>query len=84
MKILYSPKHTLLATIVMEERRKPDSYWSPYLDLLPKTFGCFPVFYSAEEKQWLQGSPFLDSIEDKTHEIQIDYEVLCRDISEYS
>ncbi len=77
MKRLFSPKHSLLATYVMEEKRKSDSYWHSYLDLLPKSFGCFPVFYTPEEKQLLIGSPFLAQIEEKIQEIKWDYDFLC-------
>ena len=33
---LISPKHSFLATFVMQERRKPATIWDPYIDILPK------------------------------------------------
>jgi histone-lysine N-methyltransferase SETD3 len=57
---LISPKHSFLCTYIMQERRNPDSYWNPYMDILPKQFTNFPVFFTEEEKKWLVGSPFLD------------------------
>ena len=55
---LISPKHSFLATFVMQERRKDDTIWAPYLDILPKSFTDFPIFYTDEELSWLNGSPF--------------------------
>jgi len=57
---LISPKHSFLSTFLMQERRKKESIWHPYLDILPKNFSNFPVFFDEEDKKWLQGSPFLE------------------------
>ena len=32
---LLSPKHTYLSTFLLLEKRNPESYWKPYLDILP-------------------------------------------------
>lgn len=53
---LLSPKHSFLATFLMQERRKPDSYFKEFIDILPKNFTNFPIFYTAEERKWLEGS----------------------------
>lgn len=55
---LISPKHSFLATYIMQERRKEKSYFAEYIDILPKKFNNFPIFYSQEERAWLEGSPF--------------------------
>lgn len=57
---LISPKHSFLSTFIMQEKRKPVSEWHTYIDILPKSFGNFPIFFTEEEKTWLKGSPFLD------------------------
>lgn len=43
---LISPKHSFLATYVMQERRKQNSYFDKYIDILPKAFDNFPIFYT--------------------------------------
>lgn len=43
---LISPKHSLMATFVLQEVRKPDSIWLPYFDVFPKNFDNFPIFYT--------------------------------------
>jgi histone-lysine N-methyltransferase SETD3 len=57
---LISPKHTFLSTYIMQEIRKPDSKWHIYIDILPKNFSNFPIFFDDNDKKWLKGSPFLD------------------------
>mmetsp|Transcript_5762 Transcript_5762/g.10286 ORF Transcript_5762/g.10286 Transcript_5762/m.10286 type:complete len:577 (-) Transcript_5762:40-1770(-) len=80
---LISPKHCFLSTLVLQERRVPDSFWEPYLDILPKSFTSFPIFFTPEEKAWLTGSPFLKQIEDKIEDIKDDYETILRIAPEY-
>jgi len=57
---LISPKHSFLSTYIMQEKRKPESPWQIYIDILPKNFSNFPIFFTEEERVWLKGSPFLD------------------------
>jgi histone-lysine N-methyltransferase SETD3 len=56
---LLSPKHSFLSTYVLQEKRKPETRFEPYFDILPKSTNNFPIFFTAEEKKWLEGSPFL-------------------------
>ena len=57
---LISPKHSFLSTFIMQERRKEASEWHTYIDILPKSFSNFPIFFTEEEKEQLEGSAFLD------------------------
>ena len=57
---LISPKHSFLSTFIMQEVRKPDTIWHEYIDILPKCYSNFPIFFTEEEKEWLKGSAFLD------------------------
>ncbi|MDR3737336.1 MAG: SET domain-containing protein [Acidobacteriaceae bacterium] len=60
---LLSPKHSFLSTYILQERRKPDTKWAVYLDMLPKNTTNFPIFFTPEEKKWLEGSPFLGMLD---------------------
>lgn len=53
---LLSPKHSFLSCFIMQEKRKPSSYFKEFIDILPKNFTNFPIFYTVEERQWLEGS----------------------------
>lgn len=57
---LISPKHSFLCTFILQEKRKENSEWNAYIDILPKNLTNFPIFFDEEELGWLQGSPFLD------------------------
>ena len=50
---LISPKHSFLCTFIMQERRKPESEWQTYIDILPKNYSNFPIFFTSEEKKML-------------------------------
>lgn len=81
---LLSPKHSYLTTYMLQERRKPDTFWKPYLEILPEKFRSFPIFFTEEEKEWLIGSPFLDQVNEKIDDIQVDYNTICNAVPEYS
>lgn len=59
---LLSPKHSHLSTFLLQEKHNPNSFWKPYLDILPATYSSFPIFFSEDELKWLAGSPFLSII----------------------
>ena len=80
---LISPKHSFLATYIMQERRKPDTPWDPYIDILPKQYSNFPIFFTEEEKKWLDGSAFKDQISEKIEDIKTDYDLICKEVPEY-
>jgi histone-lysine N-methyltransferase SETD3 len=47
---LISPKHSFLSTFIMQERRREQTEWFNYIDILPKNFSNFPIFFTEEEK----------------------------------
>ena len=81
---LLSPKHCYLSAFLLQERRKSESFWTPYLNILPQYFSSFPIFYGAEEKFQLTGSPFLDTISEKAADIEIDYRAVCAVAPEFA
>ena len=82
---LLSPKHGFLSTFILQEKRKEeDSEFFPFIDILPKSFENFPIFFTPEEKEWLKGSPFLDQVEEKIEDIKTDYDLICEKVPEYS
>ena len=89
---LLSPKHSFLSSFVLQERRKPDTRWEPYLDILPKFLTSFPIFFTPEEKKWLEGSPFLgrqldqfvDQVEEKINDIAKDYKTITTAVPDFA
>lgn len=83
-QILLSPKHSFLTTyVLLEKERGADSYFFPFIDILPKSFENFPIFFDEEEKEWLKGSPFLQQVEEKIDDISQDYSTICEKVPEY-
>ena len=41
------------ALFLLEELKKSDSVWKPYLDILPVDMSNFPIMWSDEELSWL-------------------------------
>ena len=80
---LISPKHSFLSTYIMQERRKSSSFYDKYIDILPKAFDNFPIFYTQEERAWLKGSPFQNQISEKIKDIQADYNMIVDEVPDY-
>ena len=81
---LLSPKHCFLSSYMLQEKLKPDSFWNPYLKILPEKYASFPIFYSDDEKEWLRGSPFLKLVNEKIDDIKEDYNTICNAVPEFS
>lgn len=45
----------ILALFVIEQYYNPDSFWKPFIDILPKDLSNFPLFFSEEEINLMQG-----------------------------
>ena len=58
---LNSPKHCFLTTFLLQERINPLTKWKNYIDIIPKSYDNFPVFFDEEERKLLEGSPFLSN-----------------------
>jgi len=81
---LISPKHSFLGTYLLQEKRKEQTPFAEYLDILPKSLRDFPIFFTEEEKALLEGSPFLSQIHEKIEDIKADYNLICKEVPEYS
>jgi protein-histidine N-methyltransferase len=69
-----------LAAFLLEQRSRKDSWWTPYIGILPATFPSFPLSFSGNELEMLKGSFTLKMIEDLRREIRQDYQNLCERI----
>ena len=67
----------------MQEKRKESSHFEHYLEVLPKAFDNFPIFYTQDERAWLEGSPFQNQISDKIKDIQADYNIIASEVPDF-
>ena len=47
--------HSYLACYIIQERHNPNSFWKPYLDVLPQGYRNMPIFFTQEELAYLKG-----------------------------
>ncbi|CAD8078258.1 unnamed protein product [Paramecium sonneborni] len=80
---LLSPKHSFLSTFLLQEKSKQDSFWKPYLDVLPKLYSSFPIFFNDNDLEWLKGSPFLKQVKQKITDLKKDYCDICQIAPEF-
>ena len=59
------------------DRKKPDSFFKPYYDILPPTLSNMPIFWTEEEIAYLRGSYIQVQIDDRRLAIDTDYETIC-------
>jgi histone-lysine N-methyltransferase SETD3 len=81
---LNSPKHSLLSSFILNELKNPNTKWKSYLDILPKDYSSFPIFYTDEELTALEGSPFLQQILEKKEDMRRDYFKICNYLPEFA
>lgn len=60
-QILKNMPNVVLAMFLLVEKFKGDSFWKPYIDILPKTYTTV-LYFDERELEELQGSPTLDSV----------------------
>ena len=68
--------HTWLALYLLVEKNNPNSYWKPYLDILPKHFMNFPHFYDSSTYDILSNTIVLDMINSRNMSIEKEYNML--------
>jgi tetratricopeptide (TPR) repeat protein len=57
--------HTYLSCYLLQERRNPYSFWTPYIKCLPVHYRNMPIFFTNEELAYLKGSFSLGKIADR-------------------
>ena len=74
---LDAPKHIYLMLFMLVDRKRPDSFFRPYYEILPKTLHNMPIFWQPHQLQWLQGSYLLQQIRERREAIEQDYSAIC-------
>jgi len=80
---LLSPKHSFFSCFIMEETRKPDSYWAKYIDILPKSFEVYPIFYTEEEMSWLENTDMVRMVKTKLEDMKKDYDTITTEVPDF-
>jgi len=80
---LIYPNNSTLSSYVLWEMSNPYSPWTFFLKALPKSVSSFPVFYTPNELKLLEGSSFVQSVEELREDMKHDYKEICRCAPEF-
>ncbi|MET0401640.1 MAG: SET domain-containing histone-lysine N-methyltransferase [Cystobacter sp.] len=72
-----------LASFLLQEREREDSFWKPYIDSLPESYPHLPLFFDEAEHAQLKGSLVLSLVTFQAQSLQKDYQRLCERIPGY-
>lgn len=76
--------HTFLATYLLQEKLKgQESFWFPFIDILPSSYRNMPIFFDEEELSYLKGSFSLKKIDERIESLTKEYNGLCEHIPEF-
>ncbi|KAJ1430215.1 hypothetical protein B484DRAFT_396031 [Ochromonadaceae sp. CCMP2298] len=80
---LDAPKHIFLMIFMLLDRKKADSFFQPYYDILPETLSNMPIFWDAGELKFLEGSYMLEQVDERNVAIEADYLSICNVCPEF-
>jgi histone-lysine N-methyltransferase SETD3 len=72
-----------LASFLLQEKHRPDSFWKPYLDSLPEAFPHLPLFFSEQERALLKGSFVPTLLAFQAQSLQQEHALLCQKVAGY-
>lgn len=67
---------------MLQEMDNETSVYKEYLEKLQPSLETFPIYYTDMEKEFLEGTAFLELIETKMESMQKDYNSIIKDIPE--
>lgn len=82
-KLDYTSNHIWISLFLLQEKMKPNSFWKPYIDILPKKYSDFPQFYSDEELGQLKGSFVADMIKSRNLYYEKDFNKIKNTLKEF-
>ena len=74
---LYSLTSTTMAMFLLYEKSIGDiSHWYHVINALPKDMSNFPVLFGEKEMEYLDGSPFLEFLEQEFEDLRDNYNIM--------
>jgi histone-lysine N-methyltransferase SETD3 len=75
--------HSYLAAFLCQEKHKKNSFWAPYIRILPQNYRNMPIFFEEGELKLLKGSFSLKKIADRKEDLLAEYENICKHAPEF-
>ena len=69
--------HSYLASYLLQEKHNPNSFWKPYIRILPQHYKNMPIFFDGKDLDLLKGSFALRKIIDRQEELKEEFENVC-------
>lgn len=76
-------KHSFLASYLLQERRVKNSFWQPYIRILPERYANMPLFFDEEKLSWLTGSFSLGKISERIDSLKREYDAIRQMVPEF-
>mmetsp|Transcript_3916 Transcript_3916/g.7502 ORF Transcript_3916/g.7502 Transcript_3916/m.7502 type:complete len:601 (+) Transcript_3916:115-1917(+) len=79
-------EHSWLAVYLIQEKHNPNSFWKPYIDILPDKYGNMPMLFGDVYKQFLAGSYSLTMADNRMKSLRAEYDGIfqsCRAFQKY-
>jgi histone-lysine N-methyltransferase SETD3 len=76
-------KHSFLASYLLQERRTKNSFWQPYIRILPERYANMPLFFDEEKLSWLAGSFSLGKISERIDSLKREYDAIRQMVPEF-
>lgn len=78
-------KHSYLASYLLQEKHKgKESFWYPYLAVLPEKYANMPLFFDEDMLALLKGSFSLQKIADRIDSLRREYDNIRRAVPAFS
>lgn len=77
------PNHCQVLVYMLLSRKKGNSFFQPYYDILPESFDNFPIFWGKDKLAWLRGSSLVDEIQERRKNMRSDYQTICHAVPEF-
>ena len=69
--------HSYLASYLLQEKHNPNSFWKPYIRILPQHYRNMPIFFEGHDLDLLKGSFAIRKIIDRQEELKEEFENIC-------
>ena len=69
---------------LLQEKNNANSFWKPYIDVLPQHYRNMPIFFTQQELSYLKGSFAMGKIADRHAELKEEYDNIVKAVPSFS
>lgn len=76
-------EHSWLAVYLMQEKHNQNSFWKPYIDILPDKYGNMPMLFGDLYRKFLKGSYAITMGQNRMDSLRKEYDGICGQCPEF-